>query len=152
MFTSIYLAQSFHVCVCVCVCVCVWYPLARLHGLKQKYFQHWDVTNCPSPPISKTYQTVTPLSCIEPNRTVNFVNRYTPNIIYIIIIFFIFDWIIHISEHQYHTASLILPESKPVIKMIGYYYLPWLSNKQSLPDLRHLSPITDKQDVHNTLF
>ncbi len=29
----------------------VWYPLARLHGLKQKYFQHCDITNCPAPRI-----------------------------------------------------------------------------------------------------
>ncbi len=28
-----------------------WYPLACLHGLKQKYFQHCDVTNCPAPRI-----------------------------------------------------------------------------------------------------
>ncbi len=42
-------------------------PLS-LHGLKQKYFQHCDVTNCPPAPVSKTYRTVTPLCRIEPNR------------------------------------------------------------------------------------
>ncbi len=56
MFTGINIAQSLH----VCKRVLVWYPLAYLHGLKQKYFQHCDVTNCPAPPVSKTYRTVTP--------------------------------------------------------------------------------------------
>ncbi len=50
-FTSINLAQSLHVCKPWCKRVLVWYPLARLHGLKQKYFQHCDVTNCPAPRI-----------------------------------------------------------------------------------------------------
>ncbi len=30
-----------------CKSVLVWYPLARLHGLRPKYFQHCDLTNCP---------------------------------------------------------------------------------------------------------
>ncbi len=50
-FTSINLAQSLHVCKPWCKRVLVWYPLGRLHGLKQKYFQHCDVTNCPAPRI-----------------------------------------------------------------------------------------------------
>ncbi len=66
-FTSINLAQSLHVCKPWCKRVLVWYPLARLHGLKQKYFQHCNVTNCPAP-VSKTYRTMTPLCRIEPNR------------------------------------------------------------------------------------
>ncbi len=60
LFTGINLAQSLHVCKPWCKRVLVWYPLAHLHGLEQKYFQHCDVTNCPAP-VSKTYQTVTPL-------------------------------------------------------------------------------------------
>ncbi len=47
MFTGINLEQSLH----VCKRVLVWYPLAYLHGLKQKYFQHCKVTNCPAPRI-----------------------------------------------------------------------------------------------------
>ncbi len=39
-FTGINLAQSLHVCKPWCKRLFVWYPLARLHGLKQKYFQH----------------------------------------------------------------------------------------------------------------
>ncbi len=50
-FTGINLAQSLHVCKPWCKRVLVWNPLARLHGLKQKYFQHCDVTNCPAPRI-----------------------------------------------------------------------------------------------------
>ncbi len=50
-FTGINLAQSLHVCKPWCKRVLVWYPLACLHGLKQKYFQHCDVTNCPAPRI-----------------------------------------------------------------------------------------------------
>ncbi len=49
-----------------CKRVLVWFPLARLNGLKLKYFQHCDVTNCPAP-VSKTYRTVTPLCRIKPN-------------------------------------------------------------------------------------
>ncbi len=45
-FTGINLAQSLHVCKPWCKRVLVWYPLARLHGLKQKYFQHCYVSNC----------------------------------------------------------------------------------------------------------
>ncbi len=47
MFTGINIVQSLH----VCKRVLVWYPLAYLHGLKQKYFQHCEVTNCPAPRI-----------------------------------------------------------------------------------------------------
>ncbi len=47
MFTGINIAQSLH----VCKRVLVWYLLAYLHGLKQKYFQHCDVTNYPAPRI-----------------------------------------------------------------------------------------------------
>ncbi len=75
-FTGINLAQSLHVCKPWCKRVLVWYPLARLHGLKQKYFQHCDVTNCPAPRIENIPNRDTTVSY----RTVNFVNRYTPNI------------------------------------------------------------------------
>ncbi len=81
-FTGINLAQSLHVCKPWCKRVLVWYPLARLHGLKQKYFQHCDVTNCPAPRIENIPNRDTTVSY----RTVNFVNRYTPNI-YIYIVF-----------------------------------------------------------------
>ncbi len=50
-FTGINLVQSLHVCKPWCKRVLVWYPLAHLHGLKQKYFQHCDVTTCPAPRI-----------------------------------------------------------------------------------------------------
>ncbi len=50
-FTGINLAQSLHVWKPWCKRLLVWYPLAHLHGLKQKYFQHCDVTNCPPPHI-----------------------------------------------------------------------------------------------------
>ncbi len=50
-FTGINLVQSLHTCKPWCKRLLVWYPLARLHGLKQKYFQHCDVTNCPAPRI-----------------------------------------------------------------------------------------------------
>ncbi len=72
-FTSINLAQSLH----VCKRVLVWYPLAHLHGLKQKYFQHWH-NQLPRPPYRK--HTEPWHHCVVSNRTVNFVNRYTPNI------------------------------------------------------------------------
>ncbi len=68
--------QSLHVCKPWCKRVLVWYPLARLHGLKLKYFQHWDVTNCPAPHIENIPNRDTTVSY----RTVNFVNRYTPYI------------------------------------------------------------------------
>ncbi len=74
-FTGINLAQSLHVCKPWCKRVLVWYPLARLHGLKQKYFQHCDVTNCPTPPYRK--HTEPWHHCVVSNRTVNFVNRPT---------------------------------------------------------------------------
>ncbi len=45
-FTSINLAQMLGLQPW-CKSVHVRYPLARLHGLRQKYFQHCDVTNCP---------------------------------------------------------------------------------------------------------
>ncbi len=51
MFISINLVQSLHVCRPWCKRVLVRYPLAHLHGLKQKYFQHCDVTNCHAPHI-----------------------------------------------------------------------------------------------------
>ncbi len=66
-FTGINLAQSLHVCKPWYKRLLVWYPLAHPHGLKQKYFQHCYVTNCPAPRI-ETYRTVTPLCRIEPNR------------------------------------------------------------------------------------
>ncbi len=75
-FTGINLAQSLHVCKPWYKRMLVWYPLARLHGLKQKYFQHCDVTNCPAPRIENIPNRDTTVSY----RTVNFVNRYTPNI------------------------------------------------------------------------
>ncbi len=53
MFSGINLALSLHVCKPWCKRLLVWYPLAHLHGLKQKYFQHCDVTNCPGPPYRK---------------------------------------------------------------------------------------------------
>ncbi len=75
MLTSIILAFSLHVCKPWCKRVLVWYPLARLHGLKLKYFQHWDITNCPAPFRKRTEPWH---HCVVLNRTVNFVNRYTP--------------------------------------------------------------------------
>ncbi len=74
-FTGINLAQS---CKPWCKRVLVWYPLARLHGLKQKYFQHCDVTNCP--PTLYRKRTEPWHYCVVLNRTVNFVNRYTPSL------------------------------------------------------------------------
>ncbi len=53
MFTGINIAQSLHVCKPWCKRMLVWYPLAYLHGLKQKYFQHCNVTNYPAPRIEK---------------------------------------------------------------------------------------------------
>ncbi len=50
MFTGINIAQCLHTKPW-CKRVLVWYPLAYLHGLKQKYFQHCDVTNYPTPCI-----------------------------------------------------------------------------------------------------
>ncbi len=56
------------------------------HGLKQKYFQHCDVSNCPAPPYRKPWH-----QCVVSKRTMNFVNRYTPNIhIYIYIYIYTF--------------------------------------------------------------
>ncbi len=66
-FTGINLAQSLHVCKPRCKRMLVWYPLARLHGLKQKYFQHCDVTNCPAPHIENVPNCDTTVSY----RTVN---------------------------------------------------------------------------------
>ncbi len=90
-FTGINLAQSLHVCKPWCKRVLVWYPLACLHGLKQKYFQHCYLTNCPAPRIENipnrdttvSYRTepwilwtVTPLIYIY---TVHSINEYTPS-------------------------------------------------------------------------
>ncbi len=61
-FTGINLAQSLHVCKPWCKRALVWYPLARLHGLKQKYFQHCDVTNCPAPRIENIPNRATTVS------------------------------------------------------------------------------------------
>ncbi len=61
-FTSINLAQSLHTCKPWCKRLLVWYPLARLHGLKQKYFQHCDATNCPAPRIENIPNRVTTVS------------------------------------------------------------------------------------------
>ncbi len=80
-FTDVTLAQSLHV-------ACVWYPLARLHGLKQKYFQHCDVTNYPVPNVPN--RTVTPLCHIEPNR--KFFEPLHPYIFNIYRIFFLSHW------------------------------------------------------------
>ncbi len=76
-FTGINLAQSLHVCKPWCKRVLVWYPIA------------------PLPPVSKTY------------RTVNFVNRYTPNIyIYIYITFF---WFILLYDFNFCFLFQIHP-------------------------------------------
>ncbi len=77
-FTDINLAQSLH----KCKRVLVWYPLARLHGLKQKYFQHCDITNCPAP-------------CIEniPNRDTTVSYRTEPWILWTVTpLIYIYIW------------------------------------------------------------
>ncbi len=73
-FTGINLAQSLHVCKPWCKRVLVWYPLARLHGLKQKYWHN----QLSRPPYRK--HTEPWHHCVKSNRTLSFVNRYTPNI------------------------------------------------------------------------
>ncbi len=57
MFPSINLVFSLHVCKHWCKHLLVWEPLARLHGLKQKYFQHCNVTNRLAPPYQKLTDT-----------------------------------------------------------------------------------------------
>ncbi len=82
-FTSRNLAQSLHVCKPWCKRLLVWYPLARLHGLKQKYFQHCDVTNCPTP-------------CIEniPNRDTTVSYRTEPWILWTVTPLISMHWLI----------------------------------------------------------
>ncbi len=114
-FTGINLAQSLHVCKPWCKRMLVWYPLARLHGLKQKYFQHCDITNCPAPRIE-----------IIPNRDTTVSYRTEPWIlwtvtpliyiyIYIKIFFFFFFFFffkfhpLYHLEQKLHTSPLFFP-------------------------------------------
>ncbi len=52
-FTGINLAQSLHVCKPWCKRVLVWYPLARLHGLKTEIFPTLLHNQLPRPPYRK---------------------------------------------------------------------------------------------------
>ncbi len=120
-FTGINLAQSLHVCKPWCKRLLVWYPLARLHGLKQKYFQHCDVTNCPAPRIENI-----------PNRDTTVSYRTKPWILWTVTpLIYILGQILNI--YIYAFSRRFYPKRLTVHSGYTFFIsmcVPWESNPQ----------------------